>query len=487
MKKKITIVVLALLAILAAVVVLLRGNKPQEEPVQPVPAITVIADTFEAREEPLTGEEVFKVDLGAEITYEPETLDISQPGEYVFKIKVVTEEKEFTEEVTIKVVEKLEVIEEEPEVDDTGCEHKFGTLFNSEGWSKWETIKEATCLTSGTKERTRTCSKCGYVQKETAIIQATGHKMDKGTVTKEATCTEAGKKVYTCTVCGSTSEEVILALGHDWDKGTVTKEPTCTQEGTKTTTCKRCGLTETQSIPAKGHSFGNWTQTVAPTCTQDGKETRKCSSCEHTEERVVAKLGHNYSAWNTTKEPTCTTTGTKERTCSRCSDKQVETIPALGHSYGSWTTTKQPTCSEEGIKERTCSRCGNKETQSIPMLEHQWEDWQRVQEPTCSQQGLEQKGCKVCGYSEKRRIQALGHEPTYVNPKTEQEVSYRIKCNKSGCTWTCEGNSTYVAEQYALHSIEAQHYSGYANIGTLIKPRCSRCGEILWDYPGQWQ
>ena len=139
----------------------------------------------------------------------PETLDISQAGEYIVKIKVIRDGKVYEETVSVKVVEKLEVIEQEPEVDDTGCEHKFGSLFNPEGWSKWETIKEPTCLTNGTKERTRTCSKCSYTQKETAVIPATGHKMDKGAVTKEATCTEDGLKVYTCTVCSSTTQEVI--------------------------------------------------------------------------------------------------------------------------------------------------------------------------------------------------------------------------------------------------------------------------------------
>ena len=40
------------------------------------------------------------------------------------------------------------------------------------------------------------------------------HSWDEGTVTKEATCTEDGEIVYTCTVCGETYTEVIPATGH---------------------------------------------------------------------------------------------------------------------------------------------------------------------------------------------------------------------------------------------------------------------------------
>lgn len=40
------------------------------------------------------------------------------------------------------------------------------------------------------------------------------HKWDDGKVTKAATCTEAGEKTYTCTVCGKTKVVAIPALGH---------------------------------------------------------------------------------------------------------------------------------------------------------------------------------------------------------------------------------------------------------------------------------
>ena len=68
------------------------------------------------------------------------------------------------------------------------------------------------------------------------------HKWDDGKVTKAATCTEAGEKTYTCTVCGKTKVVAIPALGHiDENKDNI---------------CDRCGEklgdTPTPPTPATG-------------------------------------------------------------------------------------------------------------------------------------------------------------------------------------------------------------------------------------------
>ena len=70
--------------------------------------------------------------------------------------------------------------------------------------------------------------------------------MNDGAIEKEATCTEAGVKVYTCTVCGDTKKEEIPATGHVWDEGKVTTEATTEAEGVKTYTCTICGDTKTK-------------------------------------------------------------------------------------------------------------------------------------------------------------------------------------------------------------------------------------------------
>lgn len=48
------------------------------------------------------------------------------------------------------------------------------------------------------------------------------HKWDAGKVTTAATCTKAGVKTYTCSLCQETKTETIAALGHDYVDGVCT-------------------------------------------------------------------------------------------------------------------------------------------------------------------------------------------------------------------------------------------------------------------------
>lgn len=69
----------------------------------------------------------------------------------------------------------------------------------------------ATCTENGYTGDEK-CTVCGAVISEGTIIPATGHTYNSGVVTKEPTENEEGIKLYTCTVCGTTKEEVIPVL-----------------------------------------------------------------------------------------------------------------------------------------------------------------------------------------------------------------------------------------------------------------------------------
>ena len=82
---------------------------------------------------------------------------------------------------------------------------------------------------------------------------------------KNSTCTAVGNKEYwICSDCkkvyadaeGKTETSVgkmtIAATGHKWDKGSVTKAATATQKGVKTYKCTLCGTKKTETIPATG-------------------------------------------------------------------------------------------------------------------------------------------------------------------------------------------------------------------------------------------
>lgn len=96
-----------------------------------------------------------------------------------------------------------------------------------------------------------------------------------GKVTKEATCTAAGTKTFTCS-CGDVYTETIKATGHNYTTK-VTKQATCTTAGTKTSTCSACGNTTTETIKATGHNYT--TKVVAPTTSAQGYTLYTCSGC----------------------------------------------------------------------------------------------------------------------------------------------------------------------------------------------------------------
>ena len=76
-----------------------------------------------------------------------------------------------------------------------GHEHTYAEEWTTDATHHWH---EATCEHTGEKD--------GYAE----------HTWDGGTVTTAATCTEAGEKTYTCTVCSATKTEVIAATGHSY-------------------------------------------------------------------------------------------------------------------------------------------------------------------------------------------------------------------------------------------------------------------------------
>ena len=76
-----------------------------------------------------------------------------------------------------------------------GHQHTYGAGWTYDATHHWH---EATCEHTGEKD--------GYAE----------HTWDGGEVTTPATCTEAGEKTYTCTVCSATKTEVIAATGHSY-------------------------------------------------------------------------------------------------------------------------------------------------------------------------------------------------------------------------------------------------------------------------------
>ena len=77
---------------------------------------------------------------------------------------------------------------------------------------------------------------------------------------KAATCTEAGSTGGAmCPYCNAVIDPAVVvpALGHNWDDGVIDLAPTCTDAGKKIFTCTRCEETDTHTIDPTGHNYVN--------------------------------------------------------------------------------------------------------------------------------------------------------------------------------------------------------------------------------------
>ena len=146
-------------------------------------------------------------------------------------------------------------------------------------FTEWAIIEAPSCTLSGTK--ISTCDICGA--QETKPVSASGHKFGSWTKLDDNQHQR---------ICENDSSHVEKEP-HSWNGGTVTKATTCTEAGMRTFTCTVCGAKKTESIKATGHNYGAWKIVKAPTCTSEGVEQRVCSNdTKHVETRPIAKSAH---------------------------------------------------------------------------------------------------------------------------------------------------------------------------------------------------
>lgn len=88
-------------------------------------------------------------------------------------------------------------------------------------YSKWTTVKAATCTEQGVEECV--CSICG--EKNTRTTQMLQHNYGDWSALKNATCTETGTQVRACSLCGDEETEVTaIASAHLWQLGNLEKQ-----------------------------------------------------------------------------------------------------------------------------------------------------------------------------------------------------------------------------------------------------------------------
>ena len=318
------------------------------------------------------------------------------------------------------------------------CGEKIGTGTAIPAKGHTEVIDEAvaaTCTTPG-KTEGKHCSVCNEILVAQEVIPAKGHSWDKGVITTSPTCSDAGVKTYTCTVCSETKTEVLDATGHT--PVDVAEQPaTCTEAGhTAGVKCSVCGATISgiEEIPATGHTEVI-DEAVAATCTTPGKtEGKHCSVCNEVlvpQEEIPAK-GHT-EVIDEAVAATCTTPGkTEGKHCSVCNEVLVpqEEIPAKGHMEVI-DEAVAATCTTPGKTEgKHCSVCNEVlvPQEEIPAKGHT-EVIDEAVAATCTESGkTEGKHCSVCNeiLVAQEAIPAKGHVEEIRNIKevTDTEDGY---------------------------------------------------------------
>ena len=207
---------------------------------------------------------------------------------------------------------------------------------------KDNTVK-ATCNTNGYVEHT---CECGYYYQDNFTeIDPKGHNYPKDyTVTKEATCVDAGSKERICKNCGNVEVTVVKATGKHTNDRVITLAPTCTEDGKATDTCTVCGkVTTNVKVNKTGHKYGDWVIDIQPSCDTGayGHQYRDCTVCGVREEQDIPSHTPDSSQTKTTK-PTCVSVGYTTYVCSDCGATYIRDYKdATGkHSYDAWHTVE---------------------------------------------------------------------------------------------------------------------------------------------------
>ncbi len=276
-------------------------------------------------------------------------------------------------------------------------------------------------------------------------------------ITKEATCYETGKAVYTCALCGKEKTEVIEKIGHSYESRTVIKAATCTSTGTLEYKCINDGCTakKTEILDKAAHIVVEQSA-KASTCTEQGHTAYSyCSVCNTpvVPKTPIAALGHSYVVQKAVAA-TCTTTGlTEGKECFVCGYKLVaqEIVPALGHMIVV-DPAVEPTCGGGKTAGSHCGRCNETITaqQYIPGNgEHPSTENVAETPATCTTAGAAAGAvCTTCGdaVSGREEIAALGHDYDEEDgncTRCGEHEHVEVVVEKVAATCTKEGHEGY--------------------------------------------
>ena len=319
------------------------------------------------------------------------------------------------------------------------------------------------------------------------------------TVDKAATCLEEGIESQHCKTAGCDAhinERIIPKSEHVFNKGTTTKDASCTKEGEITYTCTICGNKIKETIPAKGHSYGPGTVTLKENCLHDGIIEYTCTVCNDVKTETIPKTTQhdlNSATFTDDTDPlnikyykTCKTCGAKLYTDAAGNiidnnaissgvnmDEQAKKCAAGEHNFVEVEITKPATCTLAGSKTYACTVCGTEKVEEIPKLEHEFEEIKV--ESTCNTQGTVTKKCKNCGYIDNVVYLSFG-EHKFENKKVISEGNCQ---NDRVIEYTCSVCGQQKRESEKVNDGHAFETITYEENGeTITETRCKICGIV---------
>lgn len=303
-------------------------------------------------------------------------------------------------------------------------------------WGEWTVTQEATCTKAGS--RSHTCTICATPKSEQTALA--DHDMQA--VIHDPDCMNDGYTQQVCSVCGLQGEKTDIiprsAAYHKWGSFVVVTAPGCETEGEQKRTCSLCGAKHRQTIAPTGHSAEE--VTIEPGC-EDGYTVEICSACgeEISQRYAIVPAVHAWGEWQTTVEAGCETDGKQQRVCADCGALETAVIAAAGHDFVEYI---QPaSCLEDGYTVLRCSVCGQEQGERYDIVPggeeyHIWDEdhWERESEPTCTEWGVYWQGCSVCGHMKKVPVMPKGHEgvETEVEPGFAQDGYKVLVCSVCG-------------------------------------------------------
>ncbi|MCH5351667.1 MAG: leucine-rich repeat domain-containing protein [Clostridiales bacterium] len=378
----------------------------------------------------------------------------------------------------------------------------------------------AGCETVGFTEG-KSCSRCGDIVVAPVEVAASGHELyyeNYGYDTHSVfcrncnyseidecafeeieilpTCTEAGKLIHTCALCGDNHEhETASALGHLWNENILffgvvdgvykhrkscyrceayeddncsnaageTVRPTCETVGYTEYACGICGNEFESDFKDKlGH---DWTDFVLDGDTPDPyshTHSRYCKRAEcGTEEKGVI-VGTVGTVVGVRTDRTCVADAFTVYTCSLASctysRTQTDEGTALGHNWGEWLYSGDN--DEHHTHTHYCLRsgCSEEETKDCRMVSSS-------QAATCTKPQVDTDVCEDCFHVDRDEGVALGHKwSNWINVNLVGTLQHTRVC--SVCNTREYGTHSY---EVTTRPADCEHNSATVNT-------CSVCG-----------